>query len=322
MNFIILQKRKPKVIDLFAGCGGMSLGFENAGYEIVAAFDNWDAAINVYRQNFTHPIFKQDLAIIQDYTTFQHLRPDVIIGGPPCQDFSHAGKRDENGGRADLTISFAEIVCAVQPQFFVMENVERAITTQRYKAAMAMFHKAGYGLTLRVLDASYCGVPQKRKRSFLIGGLGERESFLQAYLDAGLSQQAMTVRQYFQEELGFLPNTEFYYRHPRNYSRRAVYTLDEPSATIRGVNRPIPPNYAQHSIDAASLSEGVRPLTTHERACIQTFPLNFQFSGTKSDMEQMIGNAVPVRLAEFVAHALQMYKNNVHLLTQQTELFA
>jgi DNA (cytosine-5)-methyltransferase 1 len=311
-----------KVVDLFAGCGGMSLGFVNAGYEIIAAIDNWDAAINVYRQNFTHPIIKQDLSANLDYTAFQGLHPDVIIGGPPCQDFSHAGKRDEEGGRADLTISFAEIVCAVQPQFFVMENVERAVTTKRYKTAMAMLVNAGYGLTLRVLDASYCGVPQKRKRSFLIGGLGEQENFLYAYLDAGLAPQPMTVRQYFQQELGFVPDTEFYYRHPRNYSRRAVYHLDEPSATIRGVNRPIPPNYAQHPIDAASISEGVRPLTTQERDYIQTFPLNFQFSGTKSDMEQMIGNAVPVRLAEFVANALQMYRSNVPLPTYQTELFA
>jgi DNA (cytosine-5)-methyltransferase 1 len=209
----------------------------------------------------------------------------------------------------------------VQPQYFVMENVERAITTQRYKTAMTMLANAGYGLTLRVLDASYCGVPQKRKRSFLIGGLGERENFLQAYVDVRLSPEPMTVRQYFQEGLGFLPDTEFYYRHPRNYSRRAVYTLDEPSATIRGVNRPIPPNYVQHPIDAAAVSEGVRPLTTQERAYIQTFPLQFQFSGTKSDKEQMIGNAVPIPLAEFVAVALQMHLSGIPLKTQQTELF-
>ncbi len=312
-------------LDLFAGCGGMSLGFANAGYEIVAAFDNWDAAINVYRQNFAHPVIKQDLAASRDYALFQAFSPNIIIGGPPCQDFSHAGKRDENGGRADLTISFAEIVCATQPQFFVMENVERAVTTQRYKAAMTMLSRAGYGLTLRVLDASYCGVPQKRKRSFLVGERGGRENFLQPYLDAGLSQQPMTVRQYFQEELGFLPDTEFYYRHPRNYSRRAVYHLDEPSATIRGVNRPIPPKYAQHPLDAAPISNGVRPLTTQERAYIQTFPLAFQFSGTKSDMEQMIGNAVPVRLAEFVARALQAYSVGIPsgiIESQQIGLFA
>jgi DNA (cytosine-5)-methyltransferase 1 len=314
-----------KVVDIFAGCGGMSLGFTNAGYEIVAAFDNWDAAINVYRQNFAHPIIKQDLSASLDYTVFQALSPDIIIGGPPCQDFSHAGKRDEEGGRADLTISFAEIVRAVQPQFFVMENVERAVTTKRYKTAMAMLSHASYGLTLRVLDASYCGVPQKRKRSFLVGALGGRENFLQTYLGAGLSQQPMTVRHYFQNELGFLPDTEFYYRHPRNYSRRAIYGLDESSATIRGVNRPIPPKYAQHPLDAAPLSSGVRSLTTQERAYIQTFPLDFQFSGTKSDREQMIGNAVPVRLAEFVARALQAYSNGTQPIiidAEQIQLFA
>jgi len=291
----------------------------------IIASDNWDAAINVYRQNFTHPVIKQDLAAIQDYTTFETLSPNIIIGGPPCQDFSHAGKRDEEGGRADLTISFAEIVCAVQPQFFVMENVERAVTTKRYKTAMEVLSNAGYGLTLRVLDASYCGVPQKRKRSFLVGERGGRENFLQPYLDAGLSQQPMTVRQYFQEELGFLPDTEFYYRHPRNYSRRAIYGLDEPSATIRGVNRPIPPNYTLHPLDAAPIGNGVRPLTTQERAYIQTFPLAFQFSGTKSDMEQMIGNAVPVRLAEFVARALQAYSEGIPsgmMESQQIRLFA
>lgn len=310
-----------KVIDIFAGCGGMSLGFANAGYEVVAAFDNWKAAIQVYRRNFTHSVFEYDLSTITDYSFLQSFGAECIIGGPPCQDFSHAGKRDEEGGRADLTISFAEIVRALQPQFFVMENVERAVTTKRYKAAMDMLSNAGYGLTLRVLDASYCGVPQKRKRSFLIGGLGERENFLQAYLDAGLSLQPITVRQYFQQELGFLPDTEFYYRHPRNYSRRAVYHLDEPSATIRGVNRPIPPNYVQHSLDAAQINNGVRPLTTLERAYIQTFPIDFQFSGTKSDMEQMIGNAVPVRLAEYIANALFHFTNVIPLQKQQIELF-
>jgi DNA (cytosine-5)-methyltransferase 1 len=91
------------------------------------------------------------------------------------------------------------------------------------------------------------------------------------------------------------------------------------------VNRPIPPKYAQHPLDAAPISNGVRPLTTQERAYIQTFPLAFRFSGTKSDMEQMIGNAVPVRLAEFVARALQVYNAGLSpgmIESQQIGLFA
>lgn len=84
------MKSSPlKVIDVFSGCGGLSLGFQNSGFEIVAAFENWKSAINVYQQNFDHPIFEYDLSQVNNnYLIFKELLPDVIIGGPPCQDFS------------------------------------------------------------------------------------------------------------------------------------------------------------------------------------------------------------------------------------------
>ena len=92
-----------KIIDLFAGCCGLSLGFQNAGFEIVAAFDNWQPAIDIYKLNFLHPILKLDLSANNDFNIFKAYEPDMIIGGPPCQDFSSAGKRNESE-RADLTI--------------------------------------------------------------------------------------------------------------------------------------------------------------------------------------------------------------------------
>lgn len=99
-----------KTIDLFCGCGGMSLGFMNAGFELMAAFDHWQPALESYRHNFTHPIFECDLS--QEETKwfiFTHFKPQLIIGGPPCQDFSSAGKRDESLGRADLTMVIVEL---------------------------------------------------------------------------------------------------------------------------------------------------------------------------------------------------------------------
>src|SRR5688500_12068682 len=102
-----------RVVDLFCGCGGMSLGFLQAGYEVAAAFDNWKAAVTVYQANFKHPIYELDLSDSEVTTLITTFNPEMIIGGPPCQDFSSAGKRDESGKRADLTIRFAEIIAGV-----------------------------------------------------------------------------------------------------------------------------------------------------------------------------------------------------------------
>jgi len=289
-----------KVIDLFSGIGGLSLGFQNAGFEVVAAFDHWPAAVNIYQANFNHPVFCQDLSELSDYQIFKDYHPDMIIGGPPCQDFSSAGKRDENLGRADLTLLFAQIVSNVKPTWFVMENVERITKSVTLKNALKLFKEAGYALSYQVLDASRCGVPQSRKRFFLMGSLHSQDGFLDYYLNDYLSQQPMTVFDYLGHELGI----EYYYRHPRSYQRRAIFSIYEPSPTIRGVNRPIPKGYKKHPGDAADITENVRPLTTIERSYIQTFPTDFQLTGTKSELEQMIGNAVPVKLAEYVARKM------------------
>jgi DNA (cytosine-5)-methyltransferase 1 len=227
------------------------------------------------------------------------IDPDIIIGGPPCQDFSHAGKRIEDK-RAGLTEIFANIVAKISPRWFVMENVDRAQKSMAYVAARQILKDAGYGLTEMVLDASHCGTPQKRKRFFCLGSLGNLDGFLSEYVQTHLSVKATTVRDYFGNTL----DIEYYYRHPRNYSRRAIYSIDEPAPTVRGVNRPVPPGYPGHPGDACVLNESIRALTTLERALLQTFPADFKWTGNKTDTEQMIGNAVPVKLAEFVAKAL------------------
>jgi len=296
-------------IDLFAGCGGLSLGFQKAGFNIVAGFDNWDPAIEIYEKNFTHPIIKFDLSNTDDTSVFKKYSPSLIIGGPPCQDFSSAGKRDETGGRADLTLSFADIIKKVQPKYFVMENVDRIIKSNILKEAIKIFKKANYGITYQVLDASFCGAPQKRKRFIMVGELNGEDGFLDLYFEKNFSKKPTTIRDYFGTSL----EINHYYRHPRNYSRRGIFSIDEPSPTVRGVNRPLPKGYKGHSTDSAPVSEAIRPLTTLERSYIQTFPKKFKWSGTKTALEQLIGNAVPVKLAEFVGNCLQEYirdKNN------------
>lgn len=290
-------------VDLFAGCGGLSLGFQNAGIDVRAAFEYWETAAHCYEQNFTHPVYRVDLSDTEAAVKLiKPYKPDLIIGGPPCQDFSHAGKRVE-ASRASLTGSFATIIATIKPPYFVMENVDRAEKSQAYSFARDVFVKAGYGLTEVVLDASLCGVPQKRKRFFCIGILNGADLAVKEVIMRRMGKTGTTLRDYFGDELSF----EYYYRHPRNYSRRAIFSIDEPAPTMRGVNRPVPKGYPGHSNDACPLNDSVRALTTQERAMIQTFPDTFIWDGSKTDTEQMIGNAVPVKLAEYVAVSLLTY---------------
>ncbi len=284
----------------------MSLGFLNAGFKIEAAFDHWPSAIECYRANFPdHPIIELDLSREDAAKHIAKYNPDIIIGGPPCQDFSSAGKRNESSGRAELTIRFAQIVAEIKPAWFVMENVERAKNSRSVNDAAKIFQKVGYGLTRIVLDASLCGAPQRRKRLFIIGELDGKNDALSDRLLENLAEKPMTMRDYFGESLDF----EHYYRHPRSYKRRGIFSIDEPSPTIRGVNRPMPSGYPGHPGDSAPKSADIRSLTTELRCQIQTFPERFVLNDSKTATEQIIANAVPVKLAEYVGMQLS---NHIH----------
>ncbi|MEY3302480.1 MAG: hypothetical protein RLZZ139_852 [Cyanobacteriota bacterium] len=292
-------------VDLFSGCGGLSLGFQQAGIEILAAIDNWDIALDIYRENFNHPAIQQDLS--DENTSIRIIRkfaPEMIIGGSPCQDFSSAGKRDLNGDRANLTYNFANIICEIKPKWFVIENVQRITKSPILQQVSEHFIRCGYGLSSVILDASLCHVPQARSRFFMIGELGRKQNTLVDLFKINLANKPMTVRDYLGDRL----NLQYYYRHPRSYARRGIFSIDEPSPTIRGVNRPIPANYKLHSGDPQDIDIAtVRPLTTIERSYIQTFPESFKFFGTKTNLEQMIGNSVPVNLAYFVGSNILKY---------------
>lgn len=295
-------------IDLFAGCGGLSAGFNNAGIENIAGYDNWNAAVDVYNANNKDHAEVLDLSDVEN--TLARLEQykgniDGIIGGPPCQDFSLAGKRVE-GDRAALTIKYANIIKDMKPTFFVMENVARAEKAEAYKKALDILTAAGYGISKRVIDASRVGVPQSRKRLITIGWLNaNKNDEIGQLLDAGLSEHRTTMRDYFGDSL----NTEHVYRHPRSYQRRAIFSIDEPHPTIRGTNRAVAPGYPGHPADSAP-KEQARSLTTEERARVQTFE-GWRWEGSRTSIEQMIGNAVPVKLAEYIARAIIAYADSI-----------
>lgn len=298
-----MEIKTYNVIDLFCGCGGLSLGFQNAGYNIVAAFDYWDVALNIYKKNFQHPVYKRDLSSLTNLSDFEALHPDIIIGGPPCQDYSTAGHRDETRGRAALTISYAKIVEHIHPKYFLMENVPVIEKSETLKVVNKIFKEAGYGLTQLTIDASKCGVPQIRKRYITFGVLGGKDGDAMENFTRNLSKKSMTMREYFGDSLGF----EYYFRVPTSYKRRGIYSIDEPSMTIRGVDRPVPKGYNGHPADPVPLTPDIRSLTPQERSWIQTFPKDFIWEGSKTNLNQAIGNAVPVKLGEYIANSIKEY---------------
>lgn len=293
-----------KVIDLFCGCGGLSQGFRDAGYDVLAGYDNWQPALDTYNANLPEDAHKLDLSDVDESIRVieaANYPIDGIIGGPPCQDFSTAGKRVE-GARADLTEKYAQIVSYFKPRWFLMENVARAERATAFERALNIFSEANYGITKHVINAALCGVPQNRKRLITVGFLNDNfDNEFEPFLLKHLAKKPMTMHDYFGDSL----EISYFYRHPRSYARRAVFSIDEPSPTVRGVNRPIPHGYPGHPGDAAPVEQS-RPLTTEERARVQTFE-GWVFSGSKTNQEQQIGNAVPVQLAKFVGYAIAEY---------------
>lgn len=270
-----------------------------SGHEVIYSADYWSPAHITYSNNFNHQSENIDISDTDKITKkILYLgKPEFIVGGPPCQDFSSAGKGIE-GGRAELTVSFSRIIADTGTDYFIMENVPQARKSKSYAAAKEIFYNKGYGLSEIVVDASYYGVPQRRKRLFLIGSLNHEDKEFEDFYKYQ-SPLPTTVRDYL-PDIGI----EYYYRHPRSYARRAIFSIDEPSPTIRGISRDRPSSYKIHEGDK-SADIDIRALTQAERSLIQTFPSDYNWHGNKSEIDQLIGNAVP----PILVHNLISYLN-------------
>ena len=236
-------------VDLFCGCGGLSAGLIDAGVEVEEAYDCWPKALDAYRRNVGAHAVPLDLSDTDTAVErIAEIDPVLIAGAPPCQDFSSAGKRIE-AEQADLTAAFGRIVTRCRPPVFLMENVPQARLSATYRRMRAAVVEAGYSLAEEVLDASRFGVPQRRRRFFVFGSLDDSRApgRFEWSLDWARSWHRLTVKGHMGDEI----DVEHYYRHPRNYSRRSVFSVHEPSPTVRGVNRPVPPNCLDNRLNSA-----------------------------------------------------------------------
>tara|TARA_X000000368_G_scaffold70767_1_gene51393 strand:- start:3030 stop:4082 length:1053 start_codon:yes stop_codon:yes gene_type:complete len=174
-----------KVLDLFSGCGGLSLGFQNASFEIVGGIDFDKDCIDTYQLNFPKSkTFVGDVSKFDKSTIIKNFKDvDVIIGGPPCQGFSSANMWEKNKKydyRNYLFRDFIRFVELINPKIAVIENVSRILTIEDGKIKKGIenqFNELGYKINNKVLTASDYGVPQKRKRNFFVATRNEYDRF-------------------------------------------------------------------------------------------------------------------------------------------------
>ena len=165
-----------KVIDLFSGVGGLSLGFRLAGYDVVLANEVDNSIAESYQRNHPHTqMINEDITKIDIASIFSEYvnTTDIIVGGPPCQGFSQKGQRKTiNDPRNFLFNYYFKVVEYVRPRFFVIENVPNILTAEKgfFKQEITeLFQGIGYSLSCKVLNAADYGVPQNRHRAFIIG---------------------------------------------------------------------------------------------------------------------------------------------------------
>ena len=315
-----------RLLSFFSGCGGLDLGFRRAGYQIIWANDNAHSVKETYEYNFPETKFcdtninELKLADLPDNIT-------GIIGGPPCQSWSNAGKGggfDDPRGKVFLT--FINILKEKKPLFFVAENVKGLLAARNkesFNQIKEAFKAADYDIWVECLNANDYEVPQNRERVIFVGfrkGLSVKYEFPQAINNKPVVINAIRDLQETAVPMGHEPiiNAHEYWEGGYSYiymSRNRVLDWNKPSFTIQASGRqtsihPSAPKMIKVEKDVFKFDqEGLhlyRRLTARECARIQTFPDDFIFRyNTLNDAYKMIGNAVPVNLAYHIGLSIR-----------------
>lgn len=324
-----------KVISLFSGCGGLDLGFEQVGdYKTVWANDFKHEACETFRKHFGDIILEGDIEQVDPYTNKDIPDCDIILGGFPCQDFSIIWKRPGlDGERGNLYKSFLRFVDAKKPKAFVAENVKGILTVNKKKAIRQIIEDfqniaPGYVVIPHLYNFADYGVPEYRERVLIVGirsdmgfdfkhpapthGNGDG---LKPYVTVGDAFEGVEEVPYNNEKLRVTertqkiisliseggnftdipPTNEYYVKGMISHVYRRIHR-GEPSKTIiaAGGGGTWGYHYPEN-----------RPLTNRERARIQSFPDDFVFEGSTTEVRRQIGNAVPPVGVHAIATALK-----------------
>ncbi len=325
-----------KIASFFSGAGGLDLGFTNAGFDIVFANDNWKGCWETFEKNHSVTINKKSIEKISP----EEIPNEVIgfIGGPPCQSWSLAGSmRGIEDSRGKLFYDYIKLIAQKKPLFFLAENVSGILSPKHYPEfvkIVSAFKRIGYNVTYQLMDAQDYGVPQERKRIVIVGyheKMGKHFEFPEPVNKkltlkdtiSDLPQSIESMPKNKTNGILKIPNHE----HMNGgfstmyMSRNRVRSWNECSFTIQagGRHAPLHPQAPKMKFIEQNKREFVngkehlyRRLSVRECARIQTFPDDFIFYYTDvADGYKMIGNAVPVKLAEVLAKQIMKDIKNI-----------
>jgi len=266
------------VLDLFCGCGGFSSGFLQAGYKVKYGIDNWKNCKETYEYN--HPYTEFILADIKDLNPEVFKDIDIVIGSPPCQQFSTAKANANPEIGMELVNIFREWIDIIKPKKWIMENVPGVL---KY-LSFTDFPE------INVLNCAYYGVPQIRKRCFAGDYCPPKHTHKKGNF--------VTVWDSLKDIMCILPSITY-----TNLLDPEEYSIHEPCKTIRS----IPIKWIDGKLDLINgfpRTTGYRKFTVKETARIQSFPDDFKFFGAESNKYKMIGNAVPPLMAYHLAKSI------------------
>ncbi len=309
--------KRLTAISLFCGAGGLDIGFQNSGFNIIWANDIDKDACETHRMYFSTPTICSNISKI---TSDEIPDSDIILGGFPCQGFSLSGPRKIDDSRNKLYKEYVRIVKEKRPKAFIGENVKGLLSMsdgQIIEAIIEDFSKCGYNVFYKLVNAKNYNVPQDRERVLIVGFRKDLNindfAFPEPNDDLITLKQALNgLEKPKNDEICMQPYSSRY------MSRNRKRNWDEVSFTIPAMAKQVPlhpssPDMIKLDKDLWKFGEGVtRRFSTKECAIIQTFPKDFKFYGNQTSIYKQIGNAVPIKLAENIATKVynELTKNN------------
>lgn len=305
-----------KVVSLFSGAGGLDLGFKMAGHDIIWANDLYGDAVETYRANLGDHIVCEDIFAVKAEDVPDC---DIVIGGFPCQGFSVANtKRNIADERNQLYKQLTRIISEKRPKFFLAENVKGIMSLGKgevLKMILADFTNLGYKVQAKLLNSADFGVPQLRQRVFIVGVRNDVNFTFDYPLPTHNSGGTDGLKNWVgvgealacipdPDKPNDLPNHEYSKYKLRFNGYLGHRTIDPekpaPTVTARGDNK--------GGVVVLHHPNNQRRMSCRELATVQSFPLDYAFSGNRSSVYRQIGNAVPPLLAYAVANQFNQYQ--------------